>query len=600
MATNSATALATQQSIKAYVDAQQDTVDTLAEILALGNATGGTNIAFGDNDKAIFGAESDLQIYHDGLNSYITDSGTGNLNILANEFALYEGNGTDLMIGATPNGAVTLSHDATTKLATTATGIDVTGSVGIGISSPLGQLHINTETAEATKVYVDGEANQPKSIEIRHYDTSEGSGAGRNLFYLKTPASDRLDIGNFTDGSSETQLMTFLESGNVGIGATSPLNSLHIQDSALNKMLITNDDYVNGSAGTSFDVSFGATSGNTYSEIRHLINGRSAWGDFVLARGGGNVGIGTSSPSSALEVVGGASLGSGFTQSRSGHPTFGITNGGTDSVYFSLAPDGGSHQTFMQVRDDDTDVSSVAFSTSGSEAMRIDSSGNALFGKTVANNTDAGTTIYNDNGISVVRDSNTTAIFNRLTNDGEIITIRKDSATVGSIGTVLEDSLSRLYIAQSDTGLKFNNGPDYIVPCTSSGANRDDVIDLGASGARFSDIYATNGTIQTSDRNEKQDIEALSETEQRVAVAAKGLLRKFRWKSSVAEKGDEARIHFGIIAQDLQAAFEAEGLDAGRYGMFINSTWTDEKTGEERSRMGVRYSELLAFIISAI
>jgi len=78
------------------------------------------------------------------------------------------------------------------------------------------------------------------------------------------------------------------------------------------------------------------------------------------------------------------------------------------------------------------------------------------------------------------------------------------------------------------------------------------------------------------------------------------LLRKFRWKSSVADKGDEARIHFGIIAQDLQDAFTAEGLDAGRYAMFINSTWTDEETGEERSRMGVRYSELLAFIISAI
>jgi hypothetical protein len=114
------------------------------------------------------------------------------------------------------------------------------------------------------------------------------------------------------------------------------------------------------------------------------------------------------------------------------------------------------------------------------------------------------------------------------------------------------------------------------------------------------DIYATNGTIQTSDRNEKQDIEALSDAEQRVAVAAKGLLRKFRWKDAVEDKGDEARIHFGIIAQDLQDAFTAEGLDAGGYAMFISITWTDEETGEERTRMGVRYSELLAFIIAAI
>jgi hypothetical protein len=80
-------------------------------------------------------------------------------------------------------------------------------------------------------------------------------------------------------------------------------------------------------------------------------------------------------------------------------------------------------------------------------------------------------------------------------------------------------------------------------------------------------------TINTSDRNEKQDIETLTDAETRVAVAAKGLLRKFRWIDAVAEKGDEARIHFGIIAQDLQDAFTAEGLDAGDYAMFISDTW---------------------------
>ena len=143
-------------------------------------------------------------------------------------------------------------------------------------------------------------------------------------------------------------------------------------------------------------------------------------------------------------------------------------------------------------------------------------------------------------------------------------------------------------------------GDAKISPATSTGGGRDNAIDIASSSYRFKDIYATNGTIQTSDRNEKQDIAELSDAEQRVAVAAKGLMRKFRWKDAVAEKGDEARTHFGIIAQDLQAAFAAEGLDAGDYAMFISSTWTDEDTGEERTRMGVRYSELLAFIIGAL
>ena len=133
-----------------------------------------------------------------------------------------------------------------------------------------------------------------------------------------------------------------------------------------------------------------------------------------------------------------------------------------------------------------------------------------------------------------------------------------------------------------------------------NGSYQDDTVDLGNSTGRYQDIYATNGTIQTSDINEKQDIEDLSEAETRVAVAAKGLLKKYRWKSAVADKGDDARIHFGIMAQDLENAFANEGLDAGDYGMFISSTWTDEATGEEKTRLGVRYNELLAFIIAAI
>ena len=131
--------------------------------------------------------------------------------------------------------------------------------------------------------------------------------------------------------------------------------------------------------------------------------------------------------------------------------------------------------------------------------------------------------------------------------------------------------------------------------------------------ARFDDIYATNTSIiSSSDSTLKQDIETLTDAEERVAAVCKGLLRKFRWIDAVEEKGDEARIHFGIMAQDLRDAFTAEGLDAGRYGMFISNTWwehegetypTSESAPEgatEVTRLGVRYSELLAFIISAI
>jgi hypothetical protein len=99
-----------------------------------------------------------------------------------------------------------------------------------------------------------------------------------------------------------------------------------------------------------------------------------------------------------------------------------------------------------------------------------------------------------------------------------------------------------------------------------------------------------------------------------VAARIKGLIRKFRFKDSVAAKGDNARIHFGVIAQDVQDAFTAEGLDASRYGLFCSDTYkvVDGKPVEQNeqgeypegavdyTRLGVRYEELLAFVISAI
>jgi len=110
------------------------TVLTAAQpnITSLGTLTGLTttgNINFGDNDKAIFGAGSDLQIYHDGSHSYIEDAGTGNLRIDAQSFQVRKQGTTENIAGFAADGAVTLYYDNAEKLATTSTGIDVTGVI---------------------------------------------------------------------------------------------------------------------------------------------------------------------------------------------------------------------------------------------------------------------------------------------------------------------------------------------------------------------------------------------------------------------------------------------------------------------------------------
>lgn len=194
-------------------------------------------------------------------------------------------------------------------------------------------------------------------------------------------------------------------------------------------------------------------------------------------------------------------------------------------------------------------------------------------------------------------------MLNKLSAEGSIAVFRKDNTNAGQINVHGTATDSYISMGNKAAGLQYVSyqQAQYIRPFNVlSNLPNDNSLDLGQSNARFDDVYATNGTIQTSDRNEKQDIEELSDAETRVAVACKGLLRKFRWKDSVDEKGDEARTHFGIIAQDLQDAFSSEGLDASDYAMFISTTWTDEETDEEMTRLGVRYSELLAFIIAAL
>jgi molybdopterin-binding protein len=96
------------------------------------------DVSFGDNDKAIFGAGSDLQIYHDGSNSYIDESGSGSLIVEAVNLYFRKTDGENY-IRAIADQEVTLYYNNSAKLATTSTGIEVTGNV-------VSEVAINTQT----------------------------------------------------------------------------------------------------------------------------------------------------------------------------------------------------------------------------------------------------------------------------------------------------------------------------------------------------------------------------------------------------------------------------------------------------------------------
>jgi len=92
------------------------------------------NIVFGDSgsasdDRLTFGASSDLQIFHDGSNSYVSDAGEGNLFIQGSAAVYIRSDAGENMGVFTKNGAATLYHDNGVKIETTSAGVDVTGTV---------------------------------------------------------------------------------------------------------------------------------------------------------------------------------------------------------------------------------------------------------------------------------------------------------------------------------------------------------------------------------------------------------------------------------------------------------------------------------------
>lgn len=117
-------------------------------------------------------------------------------------------------------------------------------------------------------------------------------------------------------------------------------------------------------------------------------------------------------------------------------------------------------------------------------------------------------------------------------------------------------------------------GGQWSFRASSFSPNTDNALSLGTASNRASTIYAGTGSIATSDERAKTNIVGVNESLMR--AWGKVNFKVFQFKDAVEKKGIDARIHVGVIAQEVKAAFESEGLDASRYGLFCRDTWEDE------------------------
>lgn len=142
------------------------------------------------------------------------------------------------------------------------------------------------------------------------------------------------------------------------------------------------------------------------------------------------------------------------------------------------------------------------------------------------------------------------------------------------------DSNYSIVVADAHTFARFDFAMDYLRAFRGDDSNG---VNLGTPTNKWKDVYATNATINTSDRNAKTCIKNIDD--KLLNAWGNVSLASFKFKDAVEKKGDSARIHMGYIAQDIQEELNKYGIDACRYGLFCYNSWDaqEEKSHEERT-----------------
>jgi hypothetical protein len=149
------------------------------------------------------------------------------------------------------------------------------------------------------------------------------------------------------------------------------------------------------------------------------------------------------------------------------------------------------------------------------------------------------------------------------------------SPTDGTNGVVFDINVDKRYL------ISFLGADGFAFANSSFGRSflptNDNAAQCGGASNRFSVYYAGTGTINTSDRREKTSIDPVdANVLQAWAKVRKSAIKQFRFIDSVERKGDAARYHIGLIAQEIKEAFEAEDIDPFKYGILCYDKWEAE------------------------
>ena len=471
--------------------------------------------------------------------------------------------------GLTVNGnAEVTGTTALTGNATAAGTLDVTGAI---TSSAGATITTADNSPQLILKSTDADADTGPEIELFRDSASPAAddGLGQIQFKGRNTAAEELIYGEIdtaiidpTDGSEDSEMRLLVKRNGAGRAA----------------LILDSTKAVFNEAG--IDADFRVESDNQPSM-------------FFVDAGNDRIGINNASPSYLIDA-----LGTG-------------TGDNADTIVRVKAQGTGDSDVNLILDSADTGESLLSFYNQGNNEASIEwSNPSSELNIRTASGTN-GTIDMQPNNLLSARFTNRSAA------QGDIIQFMEQdgSSIAGSIGTRSATNLFVAFRTEANgdgCGLSGSaSSAGAILPTDGDGTLNDNHIDIGGGSNRFDDIFATNGTIQTSDQNEKQQIASLTTAEMTAAKAISKLFKTFKWNDKVEAKGDAARIHAGVIAQEVQTAMTDAGLDAADYAFWCSNTWW-EADGEtydtadeapegatQRTRLAIRYAELMAFVGAA-
>ena len=267
---------------------------TVTGVITTDGLTTSADINFGDNDKAVFGAGSDLQIYHDGSNSIISDEGTGGIKIFTAGVAtsgFYKIGGEELATFE-PDGPVTLYHNDVAKLATTSTGIKI-GAGGHPVDTDADDIVV-MNTSGASGITISAQNNSVSSLRFGDSDLARSGmfyyNHNDNYLRIDTSGTERMRI----DSSGTIKSSVNGSNANLILDNDADTPYLRFDESSASKFTIGEGSVVGGASGDGF-YDFYAVAGIGQ---RFFTNAAER----MRITSAGLVGIGTSGPVSQMHL----------------------------------------------------------------------------------------------------------------------------------------------------------------------------------------------------------------------------------------------------------------------------------------------------------